>query len=259
MSRSMHFKSQYRQDEIVDILLNHKTEGFFLDIGAYDGVNFSNSYYFEKERNWKGICVEPIPNVFKNLSKNRNCILINGAISETEGDTLFVHVTGFAEMLSGIKKFRNEEHQIRTKREITRYGGTINNIICRTYNINSLLQKHNITAVDYLSIDIEGGELEVLNSINFKKHYFKLITVENNYNDEKLKHFMKTKGFFYLFKYGSDDFYSTNKLRGFRLLFQDGILGKSFLKNYLNTYLVSKWFLKILKRAKVLHKKKQLK
>lgn len=70
---------------------------------------------------------------------------------------------------------------------------------------------------------------------------------------------MKGNGFFYLFKYGSDDFYSINRLRGFRLLFQDGVLGKSFLKNYLNSYLVSKWFLKVLKRVKALHKKKRLK
>ncbi len=250
MTRSTNFKSQYRQDEIVDILLSHKTEGFFLDIGAYDGVNYSNSYYFEKERNWKGICVEPIPSVFSTLSKNRNCILINGAISDNEGEVSFVHVTGYAEMLSGIRKFRNEKHILRTEREILENGGKINDIICKTYNINALLSNYDIETVDYLSIDTEGGEFEILKSIDFNNFQIKILTVENNYQDERLKRYMENRGFFHLFKYESDDFYSSNKLRGFRLLIRNEKLGRAFLINILKSLAISKWILKSIKAYK---------
>lgn len=247
MNALKNFKSQYRQDQLVDILLNQKANGFFLDIGAYDGLTFSNSYFFEKERGWKGICVEPIPSVFKSLQQNRSCTLVNGAISETEEELSFTHVTGYSEMLSGIKKYRSSDHIARTNREILENGGTIENITCKGYNSNNLLDRYGIDKVDYLSIDIEGGELEVLKSINFSKIDIDLITVENNYNDEEIKHFLKQKGFFYLFKYQSDDFFSSKKIRGFRLLRKEKQLGRAFLLNYLNSFKISKGLIKIIK------------
>ena len=51
--------------------LNFKN-GFFIECGANDGVNQSNTWYFEKKLNWRGILIEPVPNLFKELKKNRN-------------------------------------------------------------------------------------------------------------------------------------------------------------------------------------------
>ena len=75
---------QYKQDKYLDTLFKKKSNGTFVDIGAHDGVTFSNSYFFEKERNWKGICVEPIPEIFSKLDETRNCIKINGAAHALE-------------------------------------------------------------------------------------------------------------------------------------------------------------------------------
>ena len=69
----MNYYSQSQQDKIVDILFSKKMNGFFVDIGAHNGVNFSNSLFFETYRDWKGVCIEPIPEVFEQLQKNRNC------------------------------------------------------------------------------------------------------------------------------------------------------------------------------------------
>ena len=66
--------SQYGQDILLNNLIN-KQNGFFIDIGAHDGICFSNSYLFETELEWNGICIEPLPNIFKKLEKNRKCIL----------------------------------------------------------------------------------------------------------------------------------------------------------------------------------------
>lgn len=181
----MIYYSQSKQDYIIDILLNGQVNGFFVDIGAHDGISLSNSYFFEKERGWHGICVEPIPEVFEKLKKNRNCKLINGAISETSEKTTFIKVSGYAEMLSGISKFRDSRHQGRTLSEISQHGGQMEEIEIKTYSFDEVFQKLDVKKIDYLSLDIEGGELEVLKSINFKKYNISILTVENNYECQK--------------------------------------------------------------------------
>ena len=51
-------------------IFKNKRDGFFLDIGANDGITLSNSYFFEKELGWKGICFEPLKNAFQKLQND---------------------------------------------------------------------------------------------------------------------------------------------------------------------------------------------
>ena len=81
----MKYYGQYQQDKYLDKLFKGKSNGTFVDIGAHDGLTFSNSYFFEKERNWKGVCLEPIPEIFAKLNETRNCIKINGCVSNKVG------------------------------------------------------------------------------------------------------------------------------------------------------------------------------
>ena len=75
--------SQFGQDLIVLDFLKNKKNGFFIEIGASDGILLSNCYLLEKKYNWNGICIEPIPYKFDSLQKNRKCKCINKAIFST--------------------------------------------------------------------------------------------------------------------------------------------------------------------------------
>lgn len=75
--------SQYYQDKAIDFALNRKQNGIFLDIGAHDGVSLSK-YFFERNRNWTGLCIEPIPEVFRLLQSNRRCSVRNCCILDEE-------------------------------------------------------------------------------------------------------------------------------------------------------------------------------
>ena len=88
-------------------------------------------------------------------------------------------------MLSGISKFRDSRHQGRTLSEISQHGGQMEEIEIKTYSFDEVFQKLDVKKIDYLSLDIEGGELEVLKSINFKKYNISILTVENNYECQK--------------------------------------------------------------------------
>ena len=92
----MKYYSQYGQDAFLynKIFAYKAGNGIFIDVGAYDGITFSNTYLFEK-LGWTGICIEPDPSSFEVLKKTRNCILENCAISDVEREEDFYKLSGF--------------------------------------------------------------------------------------------------------------------------------------------------------------------
>ena len=98
----MKYYSQFGQDQFVHkTFFQEKTKGYFVDIGAHDGVTFSNSKFFE-ELGWEGICIEPNPKVFPILENNRKCKCIKKAISNNIGTSQFFQIIEGPDMLSGL-------------------------------------------------------------------------------------------------------------------------------------------------------------
>lgn len=206
----MKYYGQYQQDKYLDQLFKKKTKGVFVDIGAHDGVTFSNSYFFEKERQWKGVCVEPIPEIFQKLDETRNCIKVNGCISQKVGSEKFLRVKGEfvdTEMLSGLVEDYDPRHLERIDREIKQYGGSKEEIEVACYDINKILQEHKINHVDFFTIDTEGNELNILKTIHFDAFDFDIFIVENNYETNEINKLMSANGFKRIKKIGHDEVY----------------------------------------------------
>jgi len=89
---NMYF-SQIGQDKLVDNFLDFKTNGFFLDVGAHDYRHISNTYFFEKSRNWKGIAIEMDPQFEKGWISNRlnSIFVLENALKIDYGDLLDKH------------------------------------------------------------------------------------------------------------------------------------------------------------------------
>lgn len=182
------FSSQFKQDEILEtnVFKGYKN-GFFMDIGAHDGITINNTLYFEKYNNWRGINVEPLKHVYDNLVLNRpNCININCAISNYDGVADFICNTGYTEMLSGLKNNYDSRHLNRLQNEINSFGGTTDIIKVSTNKIETICDEYNVKHINYLSVDVEGAEFEVIKSINFDKVFIDIIGFENNYNDSSI-------------------------------------------------------------------------
>ncbi len=202
------YYSQTKQDEFLDIeVFKNKQNGFFLDIGAHDGITLSNTYFFEKNRNWKGVCIEPLPEIFSKLSENRNCNLVNGCIGKENGEEKFIMITGYSEMLSGLARNYNLEHLNRIDNEISKYGGSKEIISVKSYNINSLLNDLGVKNVDYCSIDVEGSEYEIIQTFDFSKVNVSVFSIENNYNDKNLRNYLKKNGYILFDRLGDDDIF----------------------------------------------------
>ncbi len=206
----MKYYGQYEQDKYLDKLFKRKEKGIFVDIGAHDGITFSNSYFFEEQRHWKGVCVEPIPEIFKKLCNARNCIKINGCISEKIGTEKFLRVKGEfvdTEMLSGLLNDYDVRHLKRIDREIKEYGGSKEEIEVKCFNINKILKENELNKIDFFTIDTEGNELKILKTINFNDFDIDIFIVENNYQTEDINNFMIANGFKRIKKIGQDEVY----------------------------------------------------
>jgi len=190
------YYSQCGQDKyLVEKLFKWKEKGVFFDIGAHDGVSYSNTYYLEKELGWTGICVEPQNENYQKLAQNRNCICVHGCIFETSGEKTFLQVNGPSEMLSGLLETYESRHLQRAKAEVAQYGGSIELIKTMAYNFNELCEQHNLHHIDALSIDTEGSEERILRSIDFDAIDITALVVENNYGSTSTKEFLESKGY----------------------------------------------------------------
>lgn len=190
------YKSQAGQDQFVNEHFFHdRRDGFFLDIGAHDGQSFSNTWFFEKDLGWKGICFEPLPHLFKQLKACRDCICINACVSQLNGYLPFLHVDSCDEMLSGLCSTFNEQKLNAVITDIADLGGELKVIQMPCVRLDDVLERYGITHVDFLSLDVEGHELEVLKSIDFSKVTIDVITVENDYHDEAIRDILRENGF----------------------------------------------------------------
>lgn len=208
--RAEGYCSQAGQDKwIIEKLFPGREKGTFVDIGANDGITFSNTYLLEK-MGWNGLAVEPIPSVYEELARNRQCITVGGCIAPKTGKGLFRHITGYPQMLSGLVNDYDPRHIERINRELDSHGGEYKDIEISCYNFNELLEDNGIFQVDYLSIDVEGAEYSILNSIDFDRIHISVISVENNYSDSGFPRLLIRKGFEFHSIVG-DDFYRNRK------------------------------------------------
>lgn len=184
----MKYYSQFNQDKYLEenIFKGYKN-GVFFDVGAHDGITFNNTLYFARFNRWSGVNVEPIKNVYDKLVINRPySINLNCAVSNNDGESEFILNTGYTEMLSGLKKDYDARHKVRLDNEINQNGGTTQVIKVQTKKIETICDENNIKHINYLSIDVEGAEFDVIKSINFDKVFIDVIEFENNYDDNSI-------------------------------------------------------------------------
>lgn len=195
-------ESQLLQDLFVLDQFDFKKLGYFIEFGAADGRALSNTYILEKEFAWTGIVAEPSKGWHERLKINRNCIIDNRCVWSSTGENLEFSEVSINE-LSTVTRFENSDGQNRKKNK---------KYYVESISLNDLLEEYKAPKkIDYLSIDTEGSELEILQSFDFSKYEITVITVEHNYTDqrEKIYTFLESKGYQRVFKELSkfDDWY----------------------------------------------------
>lgn len=183
----MAFHSQYGQDRFVDrAIFQGMFGGVFVDIGAHDGVEFSNTCMFERDRRWTGLCVEPNPDTYTTLASNRRCKTLQAAIGGTNGAASFIKVSGsgMLAMHSGLVETFDARRRERLDWVVENLHGARSETSVPVLRLNDALRNAGIDEVHYLSIDTEGSELAILSSFDFDAVKVHLIEVECNYAEE---------------------------------------------------------------------------
>ena len=146
---------------------NEKKHGFFLDIGAHDGLALNNTYILESRYHWSGICIEANPLAFKQLKKNRRTTCLNVCLDQKEGEVDFV----LRSVCGGIvDEDVDNDAKKASARKVVRM---------KTTTLESVLKAQQAPGIiDYLSIDVEGAEERILTDFNFSQYTFRCITIE---------------------------------------------------------------------------------
>lgn len=201
------FKSQYGQDKILLELIGYKRNGFFVELGACDGIMYSNTYYFEKELGWNGILIEPNPNFSDDLRKNRNCYISNEICSLTANENIDFLIAG---AVSGVI---NDNPGYWVKKNIE----TSQSIKLISTTLSDILDKYNApSTIDILSLDVEGLEYDILKSFPFDKYKFNYICVEHNScfegieNKNKIQKILTNNNYTLIKEIDIDDIYKNN-------------------------------------------------
>jgi len=151
----MNYNSQYGQDKwIIEEVFPGLKNGYFVELAAGDGVFLSNTYILEKEFGWNGICIEPNTNSFNKLQSVRNCICDSNVILEDGFEIDFVEyemLTDYEHLLSTVEGTSIANVPIRNKsKKIAK-------------SLNTLLDEYDAPpTIEYISLDIEGSEIYVL-------------------------------------------------------------------------------------------------
>ena len=188
-------KSENGQDLFALFSNKYMRGGTFLEFGAYDGVTFSNTFLLERLLNWSGVLLDPIPRHFEEMNINRNCVSIHAAITASKKE--FVKI--LESPASNLSKPVSERSITDKTHNVPAF--TLSEIIDKYFPTKSL---------DFLSIDVEGEDLEILASIDFSKYEIKSICVEHNNRigpDEFLK-YMEESGYALVWnEYSGNDFW----------------------------------------------------
>lgn len=168
-------KSQLRQDIFVLLQSDFKRGGFFVEFGATNGIDLSNTYLLEKNFEWKGIVAEPAKSYQPYLIQNRSCQMSFNAVWSVSGKIL-----PFFEMQDAVYS--------RLKVATDQNESVLSSLTyeVKTTSLVDLLLRFNAPDhIDYLSIDTEGSELDILSTFDFNKYSFGCITIEHNYSSNR--------------------------------------------------------------------------
>jgi FkbM family methyltransferase len=171
-------KSQIGQELFALYSLRWKRCGYFVEFGATNGVDLSNTYLLEKDFGWTGILAEPAKVWHSDLAKNRSAAINFDCVWKESGQSLPFAIVESAEF-STLGAFSEADAHKKTRKAAD--WQTVN-----TVSLNDLLERHRAPAViDYLSIDTEGSELEILKAFDFSRHTFSVITCEHNFSSQR--------------------------------------------------------------------------
>lgn len=204
-------KKYYGQNKMDKKLLKYfnYNNGFFIELGANDGLRQSNTYYLEKNLGWRGILIEPEKKNFLKCKKNRSTknFYFNVACQKRKNQKKmkFLYSDLMTISLDSSNNIKNPYIHAEKGKLYLQNNEKIKKFNQNTMTLSEILNICDCNKViDFLSLDVEGMELDVLKGVNFSKFNFKYILTES-YDNKKIKSYLKSKNYRYIKKLSKRD------------------------------------------------------
>ena len=170
-------QGQVMQDVWALFELDGKRDGYFVDFGATNGTTMSNSLILERNMDWTGIVAEPNPVFHDNLARARNCHISHKCVHSVSGEKMDF-IMAARPMFSRL--------EVASDGLDFEDGGIDDRIAVETITLNDLLDEHDAPAVvDFISIDTEGSELDIMSAFDFSKRHVRLFAIEHNHEERR--------------------------------------------------------------------------
>jgi FkbM family methyltransferase len=210
-------KAQIHQDSWVIQMCGGRRDGHFIEIGSTNGVDINNTYMLETAFGWRGACVEPNPTFYEKLAENRKVKTFNRAVFSENGKLMeFIPVGELGSLVefANVDMFYgNRKKFLEDRKDVEQSGKIIVETISPT---ELLLQSDMPPMIEYLSLDTEGSEWEILKSFDLNIFKFGLISVEHNRVADKrklIKDLLNSFGYIGMTAHFDDWYYHPDYLR----------------------------------------------
>lgn len=204
------YNSLNQLDRQLEKYVNYNN-GYFVELGANDGVAQSNSLYFEKYRGWRGLLVEPSPHNFIKCRKNRSSqsSIYCAACVAFDYDAEFVRMA-YSNLMSTALSLNSDipdpQAHVKLGQQFLQGSEVLFEYGALARRLNDLLRESDAPKViDFLSLDVEGAELEVLRGVDFKEYRFKFILVECR-DFERMDKYLSQQGYRFLKNLSAHDY-----------------------------------------------------
>ena len=195
-------KSQLYQDVFASFVIGNQFDKTFLEFGATDGLELSNSFMLENTLNWSGVLSEPSPQWHEVLKENRQYTkIIKKCIWSESGKILDFFMSDRGNFSTLNEFIDSDKYSMPLNTESRKKAGKL--ITVETISLNDVIKEYfNNTSPSYISIDTEGSEFKILESFNFKKYRPKVFTVEHNFTElqSKIDELMVSKNYERIFR-----------------------------------------------------------
>ena len=176
-------KSQLYQDVFASFVIGNQFDKTFLEFGATDGLELSNSFMLENTLNWSGVLSEPSPQWHEVLKENRKYTkIIKKCIWSESGKILDFFMSDRGNFSTLNEFIDSDKYSMPLNTESRKKAGKL--ITVETISLNDVIKEYfNNTSPSYISIDTEGSEFKILESFNFENYRPKVFTVEHNFTE----------------------------------------------------------------------------